>query len=132
LKTKEIYLKDIKQGDKVVSSFLVTEKNMAFSQKGFPYLTVRLKDRSGEIESKVWDNAAQLDQRFKKGDIILIEGRAVSYKNSVQVSVTDDRFVPLICAHEFGAMPTWKLAPFSTAVITGGVAEVEAPDTSAM
>jgi len=94
LKTKEIYLKDIKQGDKVASSFLVTEKNMAFSQKGFPYLTVRLKDRTGEIESKVWDNAAQLDQRFKKGDIIAIEGRAVSYKNSVQVSVTEIKKIP--------------------------------------
>ena len=86
---KEIYLRDIKQGDKVVSSFLVTEKNMAFSQKGFPYLTVRLKDRTGEIESKVWDNATELDRRFKKGDVISIVGRAASYKNSVQISITD-------------------------------------------
>jgi 3'-5' exoribonuclease len=89
LKTKEIYLKDIKQGDKVVSSFLVTEKNMAFSQKGFPYLTVRLKDKSGGIEGKVWENAVEFDRQFKKGDIIFIEGRAASYKNSIQISITD-------------------------------------------
>ena len=89
MKTKEIYLKDIKQGDKVVSSFLVTEKNMAFSQKGFPYLTVRLKDKSGGIEGKVWENAVEFDRQFKKGDIIFIEGRAASYKNSIQISITD-------------------------------------------
>jgi 3'-5' exoribonuclease len=89
LKTKEIYLKDIKQGDKVVSSFLVTEKNMAFSQKGFPYLTVRLKDKTGGIEGKVWDNAVEFDRQFKKGDIIFIEGRAASYKNSIQISIAD-------------------------------------------
>ena len=89
MKTKEIYLKDVKQGDKVVSSFLVTEKNMAFSQKGFPYLTVQLKDKSGGIEGKVWDNALEFDRQFKKGDIIFIEGRAASYKNSIQISITD-------------------------------------------
>ena len=31
LKTKSIYVQDIKQGEKVSSSFLVAEKNMAFS-----------------------------------------------------------------------------------------------------
>ena len=87
MKTKEIYLKDIKQGDKVASSFLVAEKNMAFSQKGSPYLTVRLKDKTGEIESKVWDNAVEFDRQFKKGDIIFIEGRAAIYKNLIQISI---------------------------------------------
>jgi len=88
---KEIYLKNIRQGDKVADSFLVIEKNMAFSQKGSPYLTVKLKDRTGEIESKVWENAVELDKIFKKGDIIFIEGRAASYKNSVQISISTIR-----------------------------------------
>lgn len=87
MKTKEIYLKDIKQGDKVVSSFLVAEKNMAFSIKGSPYLNVRLKDKTGELDGKVWDNAIEFDQQFKKGDIISIEGRAATYKNSIQISI---------------------------------------------
>ncbi len=89
--TKEIYLKNIRQGDKVADSFLVIEKNMAFSQKGSPYLTVKLKDKTGEIESKVWENAIELDKIFKKGDIIFIEGRAASYKNSVQISISTVR-----------------------------------------
>jgi 3'-5' exoribonuclease len=94
LKTKEIYLKNIKQGDKVASSFLVAEKNMAFSQKGSPYLTVRLKDRTGEIESKVWENAVECEQHFKKGDIIFIEGRAANYKNSIQISIINIKKIP--------------------------------------
>jgi 3'-5' exoribonuclease len=108
LKTKEIYLKDIRQGDKIVSSFLVTEKNMAFSQKGFPYLTVRLKDKTGEIESKVWDNAAEFDRQFKKGDIIFIEGRAASYKNSVQISITDIKKIPWAEADPADYLPAVK------------------------
>lgn len=87
LQIKGIYLKDIKQGDKVASTFLVAEKNMAFSLKGSPYLNVRLKDKTGELDGKVWDNAAELDQQFKKGDIIYIEGKAANYKNSIQISI---------------------------------------------
>jgi 3'-5' exoribonuclease len=87
LKTKSIYLKDIKQGEKISSSFLVAEKNMAFSIKGAPYLTVKLKDKTGELDGKVWDNAVDFDQLFKKGDIIAIEGRANTYRNSLQISI---------------------------------------------
>ena len=89
LKEKEIYLKDIKQGDKVASTFLAAEKNMAFSLKGAPYLNVRLKDKTGELDGKVWDNAVEFDRQFKKGDIIYIEGRAASYKNAIQISIVN-------------------------------------------
>jgi len=87
LKTKEIYLKDIKQGDRVASTFLAAEKNMAFSIKGAPYLNVRLKDKTGELDGKIWDNAMEFDQQFKKGDIIYIEGKAANFKNSIQISI---------------------------------------------
>jgi 3'-5' exoribonuclease len=87
LKTKSIYLRDIKQGEKISSFFLVAEKNMAFSLKGAPYLTVKLKDKTGEVDGKVWENAVEFNQQFKKGDIIAIEGRANTYKNSMQISI---------------------------------------------
>lgn len=87
MKTKTIYLQDLRQGDKIASSFLATEKNMAFSQKGSAYLNVRLKDKTGEMDAKVWDNAVELDRTFKKGDIIFIEGRVQSYRNALQVSI---------------------------------------------
>lgn len=94
MKTKEIYLKNIKQGDKVASTFLASEKNMAFSIKGSPYLNVRLKDKTGELDGKVWDNAIDFDQQFKKGDIIHIEGRAASYRNSIQISIINIHRIP--------------------------------------
>ncbi|NLA42139.1 MAG: HD domain-containing protein [Smithella sp.] len=87
MNTKDIYLQDIRPGDKIASSFLVAEKSMAFSQKGSAYLNVRLKDKTGEVDGKVWDNAAALDRVFKKGDVIFIEGRAQSYRNALQISI---------------------------------------------
>jgi len=89
LKIKSIYIKDIRSGDKVLDSFLVAEKNLAFSQKGSPYLNLRLKDRTGEVEGKIWENADEWDKKFKKGDVIQVQSRAVSFKNTLQLSIHD-------------------------------------------
>lgn len=86
---KTVYIKDIKSGDKIRSLFLVTEKNLAFSQKGAPYLSLRLRDKTGDLEGRIWDNVEVLQKLFKKGDVILVQGRAVSYKNIIQISITD-------------------------------------------
>lgn len=89
MKEKNLFLKDIKPGDAVSSSFLVAEKNMAFSQKGSPYINLRLKDKTGEVDGKVWNNAIELDKKFKRGDIVHIEGKAISYKNALQITIRD-------------------------------------------
>jgi 3'-5' exoribonuclease len=88
MKTKTMYIKDLKPGERVSASFLVMEKNIAFSQKGSPYLNIRLKDKTGEVDGKIWENAVEWDKVFKKGDVIQAQGGAVSFKNSVQISIT--------------------------------------------
>ncbi len=88
---KNIYISQIKAGDKVNDLFLVEEKNLAFSQKGSPYLSLRLKDKTGQLDGRVWDNASNLDKVFRKGDIIYIQSRAVSFKGMIQLSVIDVR-----------------------------------------
>ncbi len=88
---KNIYVKDIKAGEKICDFFFVTEKNVAFSQKGSPYLNLRLKDKTGELDGKVWDNAQDMDKVFRKGDFIYIQSRAMQYKNAIQLSVMSAR-----------------------------------------
>jgi 3'-5' exoribonuclease len=86
---KTVYIENLKAGEKVNNAFLVAEKNLAYSQKGAPYLNLRLKDKTGEIDGKVWDNANEWDGQFKKGDIVQVYGRVLSYKNNLQLSVLD-------------------------------------------
>ncbi|MCX7981871.1 MAG: HD domain-containing protein [Syntrophales bacterium] len=88
---KSVFLKDIRAGDKVDDFFLVAEKNSAFSQKGTPYLNIRLKDRTGEMDAKVWENVDKLDQVCKKGDYVFVRSRAVTYRNVIQLSLLDLR-----------------------------------------
>jgi len=86
--TKNIYVKDIEAGNKVNDIFLVTEKNLAVSQKGSPYLNLRLRDKTGEVEGRVWENAAALNRLFQKGDVIEIRSRATNYRNVTQLSIS--------------------------------------------
>jgi len=86
---KKIYVSDIRTGDRVSEVFLAGEKTLAYSQKGSPYLNIRLRDRTGEVDGKVWDNALAWDKAFKKGDLIRIQARALSFKNAVQLSIIE-------------------------------------------
>jgi len=45
---------------------------------------------------------------LKKGDIIFIEGRAASYKNSVQISITDIKKIPWAEADPADYLPAVK------------------------
>ena len=88
---KNIYIRDIKPGEKIYDFFFVTEKNLAYSQKGAPYLNLRLKDKTGELDGKVWDNVPELDRAFRKGDFVYLQTRAVQYKNAIQLAVMSAR-----------------------------------------
>ncbi|MBM4271354.1 MAG: HD domain-containing protein [Deltaproteobacteria bacterium] len=89
MKMKTVFVRDIKAGEKVSDAFLVAEKNLAYSQKGSPYLNVRLRDRTGEIEGKIWENALEWDRIFKKGDIVTVQSKAANFKNTIQLSIVD-------------------------------------------
>ncbi|MDD4997018.1 MAG: OB-fold nucleic acid binding domain-containing protein, partial [Syntrophales bacterium] len=77
---KTIYVTDIRTGDRVNDVFLAGDKKLAYSQKGSPYLNIRLRDRTGEVDGKVWENALTWEKAFKKGDLVRIQARALSFK----------------------------------------------------
>ena len=88
MNTKNVYVKDIHAGDRVSDLFLVTEKNMAISQKGNPYLNLKLRDKTGEVDGRVWDRATEMNDTFQAGDIIHIQSQAVSFRNVIQLSIS--------------------------------------------
>jgi len=88
LNTKDIYVKDIHAGDRVSDIFLVMEKNLAISQKGKPYLNLKLRDTTGELDGRVWDGATEMNNTFQTGDVIQIQSYAVSFRNMVQLSIS--------------------------------------------
>lgn len=82
------FINQIKDHDAVNAPFLVKEKVMAMAKNGKPYMNLRLMDRSGDIEAKIWDNTEVLDKLFDKDDFVQVCGKASVYMNKMQVVIS--------------------------------------------
>jgi 3'-5' exoribonuclease len=86
-KTK--FVKDIKEGELVRDLFLVGSKAQLLSNTGKPYLTLTLRDRTGQFEGRVWDRAEEIGKRFDRDDIVEVSGSAIQYQGRMQLKVQD-------------------------------------------
>lgn len=89
MSVKNLFVRDIQPAGKIEDTFLVVEKNLVISQKGSLYLSLRLRDKTGDVEGRVWDRAAELNRMFQKGDVVFVRSRAVRYRDATQLSITD-------------------------------------------
>lgn len=88
------YVNEIIDRAQVDSVFLVKEKIMSLARNGKPYLTLHLMDRTGEIESRVWDNVESFGALFEKDDFIKIRAKATVYLGKMQLIVSDIVRIP--------------------------------------
>ncbi|MDY0397680.1 MAG: HD domain-containing protein [Desulfuromonas thiophila] len=86
---KSVYIEAIRERDQVDSLFLVRDKTLALAKNGKPYMTLRLMDRTGEVEARVWDRVDQLDSLFAKDDFIRVRAKASVYLGKMQLVVSD-------------------------------------------
>jgi 3'-5' exoribonuclease len=83
------FVSEIKDRDAVAAVFLVKDKILAMAKNGKPYMNLRLMDKSGDIEAKVWDNTELLDKQFDKDDFVKVRGKASVYMNKMQVVIAE-------------------------------------------
>jgi 3'-5' exoribonuclease len=86
---KSLYAADIRENQLVDGFFLVASKNHGVTKGGNTYLTLKLLDRSGEIEARVWERADDLARGFDKSDFVRVRGQATLYQGKVQIRVQD-------------------------------------------
>jgi 3'-5' exoribonuclease len=86
---KSLYAVDIHDNQSVDSLFLVSAKNHGVTKTGNGYLVLKLLDRSGEIEGRVWDRADDLARGFDKNDFVRVRGHATLHHGKVQIRVHD-------------------------------------------
>lgn len=90
----KIFIASIRDRDLVDSVYLVKEKIMAMAKNGKPYMTLRLMDKSGEIEGRVWDNVDQLAATFDKDDFVAVRSKASVYLGKMQLIISELVRVP--------------------------------------
>ena len=84
---KSIFIKDIKEKQKIFSPFLVRSKTTPLNKKGDPYLNLLLSDKTGDVEARVWENVQEISERFDSGDVVMVDGIAQSYQGRIQLRV---------------------------------------------
>jgi len=82
------YVKEIKENENVDSFFLVREKASGLTKAGNAYLKLKLGDRSGEMEGRIWTSAGDLAESFEKDDFVHAKGKAVSFQEHLQLNIT--------------------------------------------
>jgi 3'-5' exoribonuclease len=86
---KEFYVRDATQFENknVVTSFVVSSKQIKAKKNGDPYLALTLMDRTGQIEAKMWDNVAEVLEAFDQDDVIKVKGLINKYNNRWQLTI---------------------------------------------
>lgn len=84
-----MWVEQICANKKVGGVFLVKEKKLLQGKTGKAYLLLRLSDRTGEVEARIWDRVGELGERFRAGDLVRISGDATTYQGVLQVRVQD-------------------------------------------
>ena len=91
---KSPYLSELQPNQTVQGTFLVSYKDVRQKKSGEPYLSLTLTDRSGDLDAKMWDNAAEALNTFERDDFVRIKGLLQIFQNRPQLTLHKIQSVP--------------------------------------
>lgn len=80
------YLADVNEGDQIVDIYLCAEKQVLKTRAGKSYYSVRLQDKTGVGDGKIWDLNDGINS-FGTGDYIKVDATVVSFQGSIQYNI---------------------------------------------
>jgi len=86
---KEIFIADLAkfENQSVTAFFMASMKSLRDKKDGGKYLALILKDRTGEMEARMWDNAAEASPEFEQGDVVKLRAQVCRYQERLQLKV---------------------------------------------
>jgi 3'-5' exoribonuclease len=79
----------LRPGQQVDGVFACSRKDRLFTRSGSPYLALELRDRSGVIQARAFQQADSLGGRFERGDLVRVAGRVERFRDEPVVEVVD-------------------------------------------
>ncbi|MEO8028560.1 MAG: HD domain-containing protein, partial [Bryobacteraceae bacterium] len=84
---KSPYVADLQANQVATTVLLVTHKDIRQKRTGESYLSLTLADRTGELDSKMWDNAAEVMETFERDDFVRVKGVLQVFQNRPQFTI---------------------------------------------
>jgi len=92
---KSQYLADLRVGDYVDTIAIVKSKrSIPYRNRPGYYLTLILKDRTGAVDGRVWEDAERIDHEISERDVVRVRGIVELYQQLPQVRVASIEKVP--------------------------------------
>ncbi|HEY4048626.1 MAG TPA: HD domain-containing protein [Acidobacteriaceae bacterium] len=86
---KDVYVSDLPkfENQPIISYFAVTLKQLRSRKDGGQYLALALGDRTGQIESRMWENFNGTLSDFDQGDIVKVKAEVCRYNGRLQLNL---------------------------------------------
>lgn len=84
---------DLVPGTDVDGVYACTRKERLTARSGAPYLAVELRDATGRITARAFNDATYLSRQFERGDIVRVVGRVESFQDRPQLNLRSIRRV---------------------------------------
>lgn len=85
---KPHYVEDLQPDERIESFYLVQSKEVRTKKtSGDPYLSLILSDRTGSIESKMWDGVEAVADTFDRDDFIKVRAAVQTYREKPQLVI---------------------------------------------
>ena len=78
---------NFRDGDSIQGFYLCVEKHLRHTRSGDLFLDLQLRDKTGSINGKIWDNVDKLNEKFNVGDPVAVSGNVDSFKERPQLIV---------------------------------------------
>ncbi len=80
------YIDTIREDDQVTDIYLCADKQVLKTRAGKSYYSLRLQDKTGSADAKIWDLNDGI-HNFEKGDYIKVDASVVTFQGSIQLNV---------------------------------------------
>ena len=84
---KSPYVSELQPNQVVTATLLVQHKEVRQKKSGEPYLSLTLGDRTGDIDARMWDNAAEVMDTFDRDDFLKVRGLLQVHQGRLQLTV---------------------------------------------
>ena len=80
------YIKDFEPGDRISGVYLCKSKQELTSSKGKPYLSLILSDKTGNVDTKVWNLTDGIEE-FDPPQFVFVDGDVKLFRSEKQLSL---------------------------------------------
>lgn len=88
-------IQGLKDKDAVDSIFLVKEKNISIGKNGRLFMALKIGDKTGNMDCRVWENVDELGKSFAVGDLVKVKGMVQLFQNRRQLVIHRLERVPV-------------------------------------